>query len=282
MITFGLDRLRRTAAVVAIAVAAVCGPDRAAGDASPWDGNDRAAVRLIGGSAGVEGFIRAGIEIRLKPGWHTYWRYPGDAGVPPRFDFAASQNVETVQVLWPAPRRLTEEGLTVIGYTEDVILPLVVVPRDRTKPAMLRLAIDYAVCERLCVPMQATTELALTGAASSHDDVLAQALARVPKRRVLGEGSPLAVRSIAREAASTGARIIIDVAGPANVDVFAEGPTPEWALPLPVALASSAPGVQRFAVALDGAPPGVRYEGALIAITAVAAGEAIEAVAPIP
>jgi len=87
MITFGLDRLRRTAAVVAIAVAAVCGPDRAAGDASPWDGNDRAAVRLIGGSAGVEGFIRAGIEIRLKPGWHTYWRYPGDAGVPPRFGF---------------------------------------------------------------------------------------------------------------------------------------------------------------------------------------------------
>ena len=32
--------------------------------------------------------MRAGIEIRLKPGWHTYWRYPGDAGVPPRFDFA--------------------------------------------------------------------------------------------------------------------------------------------------------------------------------------------------
>jgi DsbC/DsbD-like thiol-disulfide interchange protein len=282
MITFGLDRLRRTAAVVAIAVAAVCGPDRAAGDASPWDGNDRAAVRLIAGSAGVEGFIRAGIEIRLKPGWHTYWRYPGDAGVPPRFDFAASQNVETVRVLWPAPRRLTEEGLSVVGYTKDVILPLVVVPRDRTKSAMLRLAIDYAVCERLCVPMQATTELALTGAPSSHDEVLAQALARVPKRRVVGEGSPLAVRSITREEAPAGARIIIDVAGPANVDVFAEGPTPEWALPLPIALASPAPGVQRFAVALDGAPPGVRYEGALIAITAVTAGEAIEAVAPIP
>ena len=282
MIMCGFDRLRRSAAVVAIAVAAVCGIGRAAGDASPWDGNDRTAVRLIAGSSGAQEFIRAGIEIRLKPGWHTYWRYPGDAGVPPRLDFTASQNVDTVRVLWPAPRRLTEEGLSVIGYAEDVILPLVVVPRDRTKPAMLRLAIDYAVCERLCVPTQATAELALTGAPSSHDDMLVQALGRVPKRLALGEASPLAVKSIARESASTPARVIIEVAGPANVDVFAEGPSPEWALPLPTALAPSAPGVARFAFALDGAPPGMRYEGALITITAVMAGEAVETVVPIP
>jgi DsbC/DsbD-like thiol-disulfide interchange protein len=259
---------------------AVCGVGRAAGDASPWDGNDRAAVRLIAGSSGVEEFTRAGIEIRLKPGWHTYWRYPGDAGVPPRFDFTGSQNVDTVRVLWPAPRRLTEEGLSVIGYTEDVILPLVIVPRDRTRPATLRLSMEYAVCERLCVPMQATAELALAGAASSHDAVLAQALGQVPRRRALGEASPFAVRSIAREGAS--ARIIIEVAAPANVDVFAEGPTPEWALPLPIVLPPSAPGLLRFALALDGAPPGVRYEGALITITAVTASEAIETAAPIP
>ena len=53
-------------------------------------------------------FVRAGIEIRLKTGWHTYWRYPGDAGVPPQFDFAGSQNVKSVDVLWPAPQRLPE------------------------------------------------------------------------------------------------------------------------------------------------------------------------------
>src|SRR5436305_13419035 len=164
----------------------------AADDVSRWEGDARSSARLIAGSQPVAGTppLRAGIEIRLKPGWHTYWRYPGDAGVPPRFDFTASQNVDTVRVLWPAPRRLSEEGVSVIGYTEDVILPLVVVPRDRTKPAMLRLKIDYAVCERLCVPMQATAELALAGAPSSHHDVLVQALARVPKKRALGESSP--------------------------------------------------------------------------------------------
>jgi DsbC/DsbD-like thiol-disulfide interchange protein len=282
MVISGFEGLRRSAAVAAIAVAAAGGIAWAASDASPWEGNDRTAVRLIAGSSGAEELIRAGIEIRLKPGWHTYWRYPGDAGVPPRFDFTASQNVDTVRVLWPAPRRLAEEGLSVIGYGENVILPLAVVPRDRTKPVTLRLTIEYAVCERLCVPVQATAELALTGAPSSHDDALVHALGQVPKRRALGAVSPLAMRSIAREETSTGARVIIEVAGSANVDLFAEGPTPEWALPLPIALAPSAPGIRRFALVLEGAPPGVRYEGSLITITAVTAGEATETVVPIP
>ncbi len=71
----------------------------------------RSAVRLIAGSqpAGAA-VIRAGIEIKLKPGWHTYWRYPGDAGVPPRFDFQGSKNVKAVEVLWPAPQRIPEAG----------------------------------------------------------------------------------------------------------------------------------------------------------------------------
>ena len=85
MIT-GLDRLRRTAAPRAIAFCATlltaAGPATAADEASRWDGDARSAIRLIAGSpaAGKTAPTRAGIQIRLKPGWHTYWRYPGDAG----------------------------------------------------------------------------------------------------------------------------------------------------------------------------------------------------------
>ena len=53
--------------------------------------------------------LRAGIEIKLQPGWHTYWRYPGDSGVPPRFDFSGSDNVASVKVLYPAPHLFTDE-----------------------------------------------------------------------------------------------------------------------------------------------------------------------------
>ena len=101
-----------------------------ADEVSRWDGDSRSAIRLIAGTrTASDGVIPAGIEIKLKPGWHTYWRYPGDAGIPPRFDFQGSQNVKSVEVRWPAPKRLPEGSVITIGYDRDVILPLAIVPR---------------------------------------------------------------------------------------------------------------------------------------------------------
>jgi DsbC/DsbD-like thiol-disulfide interchange protein len=279
----GFERLRRSAAVCAIAVGAFAGNAAADEAASAWDGDARSAVRLIAGSGAASAPMRAGLEIRLKPGWHTYWRYPGDAGVPPRFDFSGSRNVEAVSVLWPAPQRIPEQGLSAIGYTKDVILPIVVVPQNSENPITLRLKVDYAVCEKLCVPAQGTAELTLAAGQSSRDAALANAQLRVPKKRALGEGSALAVRSIQREQSTPGSRVNIDIAMPAgaNVELFVEGPTADWALPLPTAVGAAGAGVHRFAFDLDGAPPGARYEGALITVTAVAGDDAIEVTAPL-
>src|SRR5262249_31521832 len=78
-----------------------------AADVSPWDTGKYWAARLIAGN--VDGSnLRAGLEIKLDPGWKTYWRYPGDSGVPPVFDFASSENVKSVTVLWPAPQRFPD------------------------------------------------------------------------------------------------------------------------------------------------------------------------------
>jgi DsbC/DsbD-like thiol-disulfide interchange protein len=281
MIT-GLERLRRSVAACAIAVAASAGTTLAGEDASAWDGDARGAIRLIAGSweAGSSA-IRAGIEIRLKPGWHTYWRYPGDAGVPPRFDFAGSVNVKAVNVLWPAPRRLLEEGLSVIGYVENVILPLMVVPQSREQPVLLRLKAEYALCEKLCLPAQASAQLVLGEGQSSWEPALAAAQLRVPKRRSLGEAGELAIRSVRRVADTPRPRVLIDVAAPAgtNVELFAEGPTPDWTLPLPLAAGAATGALHRFAFDLDGAPPGAKYKGMVITVTAVAGNEAIEVLA---
>ena len=107
----------------------LAGPARAA-DASPWVEDNYSGIRLIAGAnkGGAES-LRAGIEIKMLPGWHTYWRYPGDFGVPPRFSFAGSDNVASVKVLYPAPHAFTDETGTTIGYKDNVILPLRVVPR---------------------------------------------------------------------------------------------------------------------------------------------------------
>jgi len=275
----GFERLRRTAAPGAIGICALSliAAGNASAAASRWDGDARSAVRLIAGSA-AGSVLRAGVEIRLKSGWHTYWRYPGDAGVPPRFDFTGSQNVKAVDVLWPAPQPIPEHDLVTIGYTGDVILPLAVVPENGAKPVKLRLKLDYAVCAALCVPAEGKAELELGAGPSSQDAVLAAAEARVPKKTVLGEGATLAIKSVRREDGAGRRRVIVDVAAPLGVRValFAEGPTPDWALPVPKAVDGAPAGLQRFAFALDGAPPGATYDGAAIALTAVAGNIAIE------
>jgi DsbC/DsbD-like thiol-disulfide interchange protein len=271
--------LRRLAAPTALLAAASLSVPARAADASAWDGNAHAAARLIAGSPGGAA-LRAGVEIRLAPGWKTYWRYPGDSGVPPRFDFSRSENVASVAVQWPAPHRFTDDGGNSIGYKGGVIFPLRVVAQDPQRPVKLKLALDYAICEKLCVPAAAAADLALAGP-STHEAALAAAEAKVPRRAALASGSGLAIRSVRREAAGEKPQIVVEVAAPpgASVDLFAEGPTPDWALPLPEPAdrAGEAPGaVRRFTFALDGMPPGAKPDGATITLTAVAGEEAIE------
>jgi DsbC/DsbD-like thiol-disulfide interchange protein len=258
----------------------ITAPAQAADDASPWDGSARSAIRLIAapasGSPGA--MLRAGIEIRLAPGWITYWRYPGDAGVPPRFDFSGSQNVARVTVLWPAPKGLSEGGSRSIGYSDDVILPLRVVPREPGRPVALALKADYAVCGQLCVPATGTAVLTLPVSTGAHEAALRLSEARVPKAVAVGPGDGLAITAVSRESASGHPRVLVDVAAPvgASVELFAEGPNPEWALPVPQAVPDPPPGLRRFVFDLEGIPQGASIAGALIKLTAVCGDKAIE------
>lgn len=254
-----------------------------AADASAWDNDLRSGVRLIrAGSATESGgnVLRAGVEIKLQSGWKTYWRYPGDSGVPPTFDFSASDNLASATVLWPAPVRFADGSGQSIGYKNSVIFPLRVVPKDAAKPVTLRLKLDYAVCETLCVPAHAKAELALGGNASPHDAALKAAELRVPKAVAVGGDGPLALRKVWRETVSGKPMVMLELAAPGRMDieVFVEGPAPDWALPLPLAVAGAAPGAKRFAFELDGLPAGATAQGAELKLTAAAGQHAIEAV----
>jgi DsbC/DsbD-like thiol-disulfide interchange protein len=257
-----------------LAAAVAVSPLRAA-DASDWSSSDHAAVRLIAGSrpGGEPGLLRAGVEVKLEPGWKTYWRYPGDSGVPPRFDFTHSRNVESVTVEWPAPRRFSDSGGQVIGYKDAVTLPLRIKPADSSQPVELNLRLDYAICDKLCIPVEAEARLVVDGSAGTQDEALAAAEARTPRPVKLGEGRP-AITGISRDASG---RVVVDVAAPPGmaVDLFVEGPTEEWALPLPEPVPASG-GAQRFAFDLDGLPSGARTDGATLRFTLVSPEGAIE------
>jgi DsbC/DsbD-like thiol-disulfide interchange protein len=258
----------------------VTAPARADSDASPWDGGADSAIRLIAAEPAQSNgaMLRAGIEVRLAPGWSTYWRYPGDAGVPPRFDFSGSQNAGQVTVLWPAPKELSEAESRSIGYTDDVIFPLQITPRDRNKPVALVLKVDYAVCGQLCIPASGAAALTLPVGTSTHEAALAHSEARVPQPVAIGPREGLAITTVHPELGSPRPRVVVDVAAPggASVSLFAEGPNPEWALPVPRAVPDPPPGLHRFAFDLDGLPQGASAAGAVIKLTAVSGDKAIE------
>jgi DsbC/DsbD-like thiol-disulfide interchange protein len=247
--------------LAACGIALMLGAPARAADASPWVEDSYSAIRLIAGAnkSGAES-LRAGIEIKIQPGWHTYWRYPGDSGVPPRFSFSGSDNLAAVKVLFPAPHAFTDAAGTTIGYNGSVIFPLRVFPRQQDKPVTLRGKIDYAVCEKLCVPVEANVELTIAPVGGADNAALVAAEARVPQ-----PVSAAAAGLTARRANDDKRKplVLVDLAAPTGqpVELFVEGATAEWALPIPKPAQGAAIGQQRFSFELDGLPPGVDPKG---------------------
>ena len=148
---------------------------------SPPSRATASSARLVSGGPPTNGFYRAGVEIDLDPGTITYWRSPGEAGAPPVFDFSASINVTTVDVAYPAPERIEEQGVFVAGYDHRVIFPLKITPRDPEAPVTLKLLLRYSACGKICLPARASLSLVLpqTGV-SPHAADLAEAQRRAP------------------------------------------------------------------------------------------------------
>ena len=148
----------------------------------PQTGGQMSIVRLVSAGGLHDGRYEAGVDLTMAPGSHTYWKIPGEAGVPPVFTFNGSDNVAAATVSFPVPSRISEEGIEAYGYANGVVFPVAVTPRDRGKPAVLHVDVTYAVCNKICLPGhgEATLTLAPHGAAVGGE-ALATALAKVPQ-----------------------------------------------------------------------------------------------------
>jgi Disulphide bond corrector protein DsbC len=144
---------------------------------SDWAKGLKSSARLISAGGGS-----AGVEIALSPGTITYWRTPGDAGVSPVFSFEGSVNLAEATPMFPAPKRLNEGDGIAFGYDQDVVLPIDVRAIDPAMPVTLALKLNYAACEKICVPALAKLNLALPPSAPSpYSQALAEAKGRVPR-----------------------------------------------------------------------------------------------------
>ncbi|MCO8143988.1 hypothetical protein NHN26_02000 [Rhodovulum tesquicola] len=141
--------------------------------------DDVLSAEILPGWQTADGTYMAGLKLRLAPGWKTYWRAPGDSGIPPRFDWAGSENVAGVEVHWPTPRVFSSNGLRTIGYEHEVVLPLELTPREHGQPLQLDARVELGVCQDICLPI----ELHLSGLlpAEGRGESIRAALAAQPE-----------------------------------------------------------------------------------------------------
>ncbi|TBW34964.1 hypothetical protein EYW49_16995 [Siculibacillus lacustris] len=263
-------------AVAAVALVAA-GPAAHAAPPQPAPG---AVLRLI--SAGTrDGRPDLGLEIALAPGWKTFWRTPGDSGIPPTIDSAASRGLAGLEVRYPVPARFGDPGAESLGYVAPVILPLEVTPRDPARPVALDLKILIGICHDVCLPLEAHLTLDLATATADPDAAARLAAARATVPVAAGPADLPDVVRLTRDRTARPETITVELAMPPGpdreCDVLVEGPDPTWALPQPEKVAESA-GRELWRFALDGVPSGGATDAAPLRFTVRWGDRAVERV----
>lgn len=141
---------------------------------------------LIGARRNPDRHI-AGLLIQLKPGWKTYWRAPGEAGIQPHFDWSGSKNLAAVKVLWPRPVVFYQYGMRSIGYDTNVVLPLEIEPLRAGEPITLSAAVNLGVCDDICIPVQTDFSEVLPAGKVPLDHRIKKALNQQPKTALVAK-----------------------------------------------------------------------------------------------
>ena len=240
--------------------------------ASPWTQASNAKARLVSGTVeiGGEPSQLVGVQLRMDQGWKTYWRGPGDSGVPPGFDWSGSKNLKHAEVLFPAPIRFADGSSTAVGYAEEVVFPVKITPERADEPVELKLTFDFGICMDLCVPNEVVLSLTLPPGTGTRGDALLieSALSRVPTHGAAG----VLPRVVAVEDKLDQAtpELVVEAEfglGAEDTDLFIEAP--KSFVPMPKPLGPVEGGKQRFAVGFKTAAEAQAIKGKPLTLTLV-------------
>ncbi len=190
----------------------------AGSDHFPFD--EVVEVGVLPGWRTDSGSHMVALHVQLAPGWKTYWRAPGEASIPPRFDWSGSQNLASVDYHWPAPEVFFQNGLRSIGYGDELVLPIEMIPMAEGQGVALRSEILLGVCDEICIPVQTRISADLFGPGDRDPRILA-ALESQPDT---ARGAGLRSVNCQVEPISDGLRLTVDMdmpkIGPHEVAVF--------------------------------------------------------------
>jgi thiol:disulfide interchange protein DsbD len=134
--------------------------------------------------------VWAGVEMKMAPGWHTYWRNSGESGAPTTMDWRLPEGVQAGEIHWPSPEKYAQSGLTTYVYHEEVMLliPLTIAADVPVGNLEIRGRVDWLECEEICVPGSGEVSARLTvgqeSGASAHAERIEAWRQRLPESRL--------------------------------------------------------------------------------------------------
>lgn len=258
------------------AIPAFAQGDGAGDGIGAWTKAGPVEARLVSAVRGTGDLtaLPLGLELRLEPGWKTYWRSPGDAGFAPRLDWSRSGNLGEATLSYPAPHRFSVLGFETAGYDTAVLFPIQGVPTAPGKPVDLALTAELLVCSEICVPQTLDLALALPAGPAEPSGVandVARAQALVPKgpngllriESVHGKGASLEVEATAAD-------------GFVTPDLFVET-DPALTFSAPKTVFSDNDRHVRLTLTVTDPQPGLDLAGRAMTLTLVDGDKAVEA-----
>lgn len=143
-------------------------------------------VDVLDGGQTRDGTYLTALRLVLSDGWKTYWRAPGDAGIPPQFDWSESSNIEQVRYIWPTPHVFDQNGMQSIGYEEQMVLPVEITPSDPSVPVHLQGKVEIGLCKDICIPGTLSVDHELDATAKRHPAISAAVAQRPFSRKEAG------------------------------------------------------------------------------------------------
>lgn len=176
-----------------------------------------------------DGTRMAALKLNLAPGWKTYWRAPGDAGIPPQFDWSGSRNVSSVAVVWPTPQVFDQNGMRSVGYENELVIPVQIKPSKNGQPVRLRADMALGVCSDICVPYALEFDQSISDNATSPTPAIAAALAQQPySAKEAGVKGAECIVSPTSDGLQIEARVKMPTAGGPEFVVIEPGPGDIW------------------------------------------------------
>ena len=273
------QRISGIAAAATLALAVQIAP--ALAGAGAWQKTEFVEARLVSAvdGTGTLADVPLGLELRLKDNWKTYWRSPGDAGLPPALDWQGSQNLKSAAIAYPAPHRFTLLKNQTFGYKEHVVYPLLARVSAPGKALALKAKLDVLVCAEICVPqsLDLTFDLPADAAVPGAEAQLVNRFqSQVPiadNTGALKIGDVKTVQDGARQALEISVEAVEPFTTP---DIFAEvEPDASFAAPQVTLSDNGHRATLKLALSAD-LPAGATLAGRSVTLTLVDGARAIE------